>query len=287
MAIELDRVTLDELPELLTVLGAWQVTVAPHQLHPGDLGWNWRFGAEWLAAAVRVWRRDDEVVAVGLLDEPTLLRLAIAPSDQADEELARRLCDTLDAPGLVLAGGEVAVEAPRGSRVRELLAAAGWQEGDPWTPLHLDLSEPVEPPTVRISAIGPDQVSERCAVQRAAFESSTFTDDRWLAMAAGPAYADARCLVAYDQDDVAVAAATVWSAGPGRAGLLEPLGVHRDHRGHGYGIAITRGAAATLRELGSASAVVCTPSSNAGAVATYAAAGFERLPEVHDLTRGA
>ncbi|NUT99230.1 MAG: GNAT family N-acetyltransferase, partial [Saccharothrix sp.] len=75
------------------------------------------------------------------------------------------------------------------------------------------------------------------------------------------------------------------SAGPGRPGLLEPMGVHRDHRGHGYGKAITVAAAAALRDMGSSSALVCTPSSNVGAVATYRSAGFEALPEVRDQIR--
>ena len=83
-------------------------------------------------------------------------------------------------------------------------------------------------------------------------------------MAAGLPYADARCLVAYDDQGNAVAAVTVWSAGPGKPGLLEPMGVHREHRGHGYGRAITVAAAAALQELGSSSAIVCTPSSNVG-----------------------
>jgi len=88
-------------------------------------------------------------------------------------------------------------------------------------------------------------------------------------MAAGLPHADARCLVAYDDQGnaVAVAAVTVWWAGPGKPGLLEPMGVHREHRGHGYGKAITVAAAAALQELDSSSAIVCTPSANVGAVA--------------------
>jgi ribosomal protein S18 acetylase RimI-like enzyme len=135
--------------------------------------------------------------------------------------------------------------------------------------------------------IGPDNANVRAAVQRAAFDRSTFTDERWHAMAAGLPYADAQCLVAYDDRDTAVAAATVWSAGPGRPGLLEPVGVHREHRGHGYGTAIAVAAAAALGELGSSSAIVCTESSNVGAVATYKSAGFQQLPEVPDLHRSA
>jgi ribosomal protein S18 acetylase RimI-like enzyme len=122
-------------------------------------------------------------------------------------------------------------------------------------------------------------------VQRAAFDGSTFTDERWHAMAAGLPYADARCLVAYDDQGTAVAAVTVWSAGPGRPGLLEPMGVHREHRGHGFGRAICVAAASALQELGSSSALVCTPSSNAGGVATYRSAGFQERAEVRDRYR--
>jgi hypothetical protein len=80
---------------------------------------------------------------------------------------------------------------------------------------------------------------------------------------------------------------TVWSAGPGKSGLLEPMGVHRDHRGHGSGKAITVAAAAALQKLGSSSAIVCTSSFNAGAVATCKSAGFQQLPEIRDRYRDA
>jgi GNAT superfamily N-acetyltransferase len=95
----------------------------------------------------------------------------------------------------------------------------------------------------------------------------------------------AQVAVGYDGRGNAVAAVTVWSAGLGRPGLLEPMGVHRDHRGHGYGTAITIAAASALREVGSSSAIVCTESSNASGVATYRSAGFRQLPDVPDLHR--
>ncbi|UPK73036.1 hypothetical protein MU582_11295 [Nocardioidaceae bacterium SCSIO 66511] len=44
-------------------------------------------------------------------------------------------------------------------------------------------------------------------------------------------------------------------------------------------------AVAGLRELGSSSALVATPASNRGGVATYLSAGFERLPDRRDLHR--
>jgi ribosomal protein S18 acetylase RimI-like enzyme len=115
--------------------------------------------------------------------------------------------------------------------------------------------------------------------------NSSFTLERWRSMADGWPYRRARCLVGYDANDVAVAAVTVWSAGRGRPGLLEPLGVHRDHRGRGYGTGISLAAAAELREMGASSATVCTPSDNVAGVATYARAGFTVLPDVTDFRR--
>ncbi|GAA1250108.1 GNAT family N-acetyltransferase [Oryzihumus leptocrescens] len=279
---------VDGFSEVVQVLREWQHDGAPVPLHPGDLGWNWRFGAEATVAAVRAWSRDGQVLAAGMMDSPELIRLAIAPEAQHDEELAHQLVADLTRPERgVLPQGDVDVEARCGALFRELLLDAGWVAGEPWTPLQRDLAQPVEDCGLRVEVTGPEQAHARAAVQRAAFERSTFTEERWHTMASGSLYADARCLVAYDDQDTAVAAVTVWSAGPGRPGLLEPMGVHPDHRGHGYGTAITVAAAAALRELGSSSATVCTPSANAGAVATYASAGFQQLPAVPDLHRSA
>ncbi|WP_367128609.1 N-acetyltransferase family protein [Saccharothrix sp. HUAS TT1] len=276
------------LDEAARVLRAWQHDDAPMQLHPGDLGWFRRFGEEAATAAVRTWGRDGRVLAVGLLDGPRLLRLTMAPDARRDAELARRLVEDITEPERgVLPADEVCVESPAGSLVRELLSGGGWRDGEPWTPLRRDLAEPVEDPGVRVEVVGPERAGVRAAVQRAAFDRSTFSEERWRAMAAGAPYADARCLVAHDDRGAAVAAVTVWSAGPGRPGLLEPMGVHRDHRGRGHGRAISVAAAAVLRELGSSSAIVCTPSANAAAVATYRSAGFRQLPEVRDTCRDA
>jgi len=288
MAIVLSKPGADGLCDAVGALREWQYDGAPMQLHPGDLGWFWRFGAAATAAAVRTWRREGQIVAVGLLDDPTLLRLTIAPEAQRDEELAQQLVEDLTEPVRgVLPEGRVYLEAPPGSLVTDLLFAGGWHADEPWTPLRRDLTEPVKDPGVRIQVIVPEQAHVRAAVQRAAFDSSTFTDERWHAMAAGSPYADARCLVAYDDQGNAAAAVTVWSAGPRKPGLLEPMGVHREHRGHGYGKAITVAAAAALQEMGSSSAIVCTRSSNIGAVATYKSAGFRQLPERLDLRRDA
>ncbi|WP_020666224.1 GNAT family N-acetyltransferase [Amycolatopsis nigrescens] len=288
MAITLDKPGVDGLNEAVAELREWQHEGVAWQLHPGDVGWFWRFGPEATAAAVRTWSRDGRILAFGLLDGADLLRLTIAPDARRDEELARRLVeDVIEPEREVLPPGKVSVESPKDALIEDLLSEHGWFTDEPWTPLRRDLAEPVQAPDLRIEVIGPERGHVHAALVRASFDRSTFTEERWHAMAAGLPYTDGRCLVAYDDHDEAVAAVTVWSAGPGKPGVLEPMGVHRDHRGHGYGRAITVAAAAALQELGSSSAAMATPSSNVAAVATYKSSGFQALPEIRDRTRDA
>ena len=288
MGIELCTPAVEQLGEVVEVLRDWQHDASPMQLHPGDLGWYWQFGAEAVAASVRTWRRGGELVAIGFLDGPEVLRLTVAPGVVRDEELARRVVsDAGDPDGPVLPEGEVSVESPNGSRVQELLAEVGWGAGEPWTPLHRDLAGPVQDSGLRIEVVTPGHESEFTAVHRSAWGSGRFTDELWRTMTTGLPFVDGRCLLAYDDRGEPVAGVTVWSAGVGRPGLLEPMGVHADHRGRGYGRAICVAAAAELQALGSSSALVCTLSSLAPAVATYRSAGFQQLPERLDRTRAA
>jgi ribosomal protein S18 acetylase RimI-like enzyme len=288
MRLALSTPAPDRLPALVADLASWQQDGLPVQLHPGDLAWQWRFGSTTLAEGLRAWTVDGTTVAIGLVDAASLIRMAVAPSADHDEELALLLVADLEDPARgVLDASPLTVEARFGTALRSRLRARGWEDRDPWTPLVRDLGHPVEETDLRVEVVGPEHVDDRVAVQRAAFDGSTFSAGLWHQMSQTPAYSSARCLVGYDAEDNAVAAVTVWSAGPGRPGLLEPMGVHRDHRGHGHGTAICLAAAAALRDLGASSATVATPSSNEGGVATYRAAGYRPMPEVTDfvLTR--
>lgn len=280
------------LDEIIEAMASWQEEGAPVQLHPGDLGWAWRLGAQALAEGVRFWRREGQILAAGTVDrEDGLIRMAIAPAVDEDDEFARELLADLSDPERdVLPAGRAYVEARFGDAFRDLLRSSGWEPDEAWTPLRRDLAMPVEDCGLKIEMIDAEHVDDRIvqdrvAVGRASFPNSTFTVDRWRTMAASSAYRQARCLVAYDHDGNAVATTTVWSAGPSRPGLIEPLGAHRDHRGHGHGRAITLAAAAALQAMGSSSATVCTPSTNVAGVAAYVSAGFEKLPDVTDFRR--
>ena len=288
MGIELSTPGIGELGDVVAVLREWQREEVPLQLHPGDLGWFWRFGEDRTAAATRVWRRGGQIVAIGMLDEPDWLRMSISPDVQRDEELAQRIVDDVSAPATgVLIEGKVYVETPMGALVQDLLFKDGWNADAPWVPLRRDLTDPVPDPGARVDVIGAEEAHERTSVQRASFDGSTFTDDRWFAMSDGLPYADARCLVLRNEIGESVAAATVWSAGEGRPGYIEPMGVHRLHRGRGYGTAMVLGCARHLREMGASSIYTVTPATNEGAVATYQAAGMQALDEIRSQYREA
>lgn len=283
------------------VLSSWQYDGGPLHLHPGDLGWHSLRGAAKTAASLRAWSRDGKILALGLLDGPDgLLRMAVDPDLRNDDELARQLADDVnDVQRGVLEAGNAVVEARGAKRFSQLLTREGWQLDEPWTPLSRTFSasdpvdeERIEEAGLRIETIGPDQVDPWVAVHWSAFKGTPFGEEErrdfrewWLTMADGPFYHRARSLAAFDRHDNAVAVATVWSAGPGRPGLVEPMGVHRNHRGYGYGVAISVAAAAALQGMGSSSAIVCTESSNVGAVSTYLAAGFTAHEPVADLQR--
>lgn len=288
MTIVLGTPTAGGVREALGALREWQYDGAPMQLHSGDIGWNYRFGTAETAAVVRTWSRGGRILAVGMLDSPTVLRMTVAPDAFQDGDLARRLVEDVSLPERgVLPEGAVSIEAPLGLLLHDLLTKEGWGVDEPWTPLFRDLAEAVEDPGVLIKAIGPEQAQDFADVLRSAFNTSRPTREYWHAMSAGPFYADARCLGVYDDQGDPAAVVAVWSSKPGKPGLVEPMGVHEDHRGRGYGRAITVAGAAALREMGSSSVRVCTPSSNVGGVATYKAAGFEATPEIGDRIRKA
>src|SRR5690606_21460086 len=134
MTIVLGAPGVDGLGGVAGVLREWQYEGAPVQLHPGDLGWFWRFGAEATAAAVRTWSRAGRILAVGLLDGPGLVRLAIAPDARQDEELARRLADDMTGRA-VLPEGKAQADASMSPPGQDLPSYRDYTDVTPWPPL--------------------------------------------------------------------------------------------------------------------------------------------------------
>lgn len=292
---------VSDLRQIATELSGWQHDHGNLQLHPGDLGWHSLVGSTKTAADLRVWSRDGKLVALGLLDEPGVLRMAMDPAAFDDDELARQITSDVSTPDSgVLAAGEAAIEARGASSLQRFLSDEGWTADELWTPFRRALPHPIghgqtDRRQFRIeTVVRPGQEEAWLRVHWSAFRGTTFgaADKRrrleqWGNMMRGP-FADlSRSLIAFDTDDNAVAVTTVWSAGADRPGLIEPMGVHRDHRGRGYAVAITDAAAAALEEMGSTSAFVAAVNSNAGALATYESAGFTPHEPIADLKRPA
>lgn len=275
------------------MLGEWQHDRGPLHLHPGDLGWYSLRGPAAAAAATRVWSQDEAILAIALLDGPELLRFAINPEWHRDRTLASRIVADVNNSAIgIFSEGEVTIEARGARALNEQLAQKGWTPDEPWTPLHRDLAVPPEFSGFRIETVEPRHTAEWAAVHWSAFRGTPIPNERiqrivdgWCLATESPFYDLAQILLLRCDDGHAVAVAAVWSAGKGRPGLIEPLAVHQEHRGRGYGTAMTHAAADALRKMGSSSAIVCAESSNAGAVATYLAAGFTAYPEITDWHR--
>lgn len=285
-----------ELVRITDLMSTWQTDPWVGHLHPGDLGWRTLVGAEATAEDLRVWSVGARTVAVGLIDDG-VLRLALDLAAADDDDAAAHLACTLeDSAQDLFSDGEWLVEARGATALRRLLIASGWTDDEPWSPLALDLSVtrlPLPTRTLRVERVGLEAAEDWTSVHWSAFQGTPFTGERrdrftsrWGTMLTGPLADRAQCLMGYDEQGQPVAVATVWSAGQGRPGLIEPMGVHRDHHGHGYGTAITVAGARALQLAGASSAVVAAEDSNPAALATYRAAGFRSLGTVRDLRRG-
>jgi hypothetical protein len=95
MPITVQTSTPKALEAVIRALACWQRDGLPVQLHPGDLGWHGRFGTGVLAGSLRVWSRDDEIVAMGLVDGD-VIRMALAPSVDQDDDVGRALVRDLE-----------------------------------------------------------------------------------------------------------------------------------------------------------------------------------------------
>lgn len=145
MKFQMRRPEVAELERVRDVLGHWQIDEGHLHLHPGDLGWFALRGAPATADAVRVWFEDERAVAISLLDGAQLLRFAMDPTRRQDELLAQQIAADVADPGVgVLEAGAATIEARGASALGTTLAGLGWSPDEPWTPLHRDLSDPVD-----------------------------------------------------------------------------------------------------------------------------------------------
>jgi ribosomal protein S18 acetylase RimI-like enzyme len=288
MGHSVEHVTRAGAGAAIDALMSWEAPGCyPTGLHAGDVGWQLRMDDDVVERSLIVVRDGADVVAVAILDQPSLLRPAVRPDRVHDLQLASVLADLAD--GTEGTAPSSSSEAPGGSALRTVLSSRGWTvDTDAWTVLYRPLSaadaadsDPLSRPLADDS-----DIAERVEVQRSAFEGSTFTVQRWHQMAAGPGFDPALDLLRRADDGTPVAAATGWSAGPGRCGILEPVAAHPDAAGHGHGRAVSRAVIAALARAGASGVAVHTPVSNTGAVRAYEACGLRQVELTTDLVRG-
>jgi ribosomal protein S18 acetylase RimI-like enzyme len=128
-------------------------------------------------------------------------------------------------------------------------------------------------------------IADRVVVQQCAFDRSTFTVDKWHAMAENPVFRPEFDLLARDTHGAPVAAVTAWFNGVGKCARIEPMGTHREHRRQGHGKRVLQAAFAALAREGAASVCVVTPGSNTAAVELYHAAGFRLIGSLQAMVR--
>lgn len=258
-------------------------------LQAGDLGWKLRFGRQQAAESLREWRSPEgKTVAVVCQDSPTDWWLAIDPAHTHDLPLADSIANWAIEEN---AGASVSVDGPGSPAVwRQAFEERGFEAASDawahlWKPLSIADAVPVSGTDV---TFGNDQaIADRVAVHRAAFTSSTFTVQGWHDMAAGPSFRPEFDLLARDDAGEPVAAITVWLPGPGKCGVIEPMGTHPHYRRRGHGRRVILAACAALAGAGASGVCVVTPESNPAAVGVYQAAGMRRISQLSFMVRPA
>jgi ribosomal protein S18 acetylase RimI-like enzyme len=286
-------VTVEKVPpsgagELIDALVTW----APAgcyvgALHAGDVGWQLRLADGSTESGLLAVVDGDALVGVALLDAPTVLRPLIRPDCVHDLAVATALLEYVDA----MPRDDAAFsDAASGSAFRSLLSAAGWElDPDPWVALYRPLTpaDGNRDDPLCSELTNAADIADRVAVQRAAFANSTFTVERWHQMAAGPGFDPAFEFLRRNADGTPVAAATGWSAGPGKCGILEPVGTDPAYSGQGHGKAVSLAVIAALAHGGASGVTVWTPASNSAAIRTYEACGLRQVEISRAMTRPA
>lgn len=261
-------------------------------LHAGDVGWQLRLADGATDCGLVVVRDGVELVAVALRDSPTTLRPLVRPDRMHDLAVATTLLKYADA---MPRDSAAYTDAACGSTYRSLLSAAGWDvDPDPWVALYRPLSAAdgesiaVDDSGAQATTLKTDEdIADRVAVQRAAFERSTFTVDRWHQMAASPAFDPAYEYLRRTADGTPVAAATGWSGGRGKCAILEPVGADPEYSGQGHGKAVSLAVIAALARGGSSGVTVWTPAFNTAAIRTYESCGLRQVEIARAMVRPA
>lgn len=277
----------ENLPQIIATLADWEpLDGCGGDVQAGDVGWMFRFGPDQTASSlVEIADEDGTPGAVFLKDGDGVWLFAMDPALTRDRALADAIASWADD---IQGDGPLWIDGPTAPALwRQVLVHQGFEaSAEPWVHLWKPLGEQG---IVDIAGVSPtlteSDVSDRIAVLTAAFERSTFTVDKWHAMAAGTCFRPELDLLARDHSGNPVAALTAWMSGVGKCGLIEPMGTHPDFRRQGHGRRLLQAAFAALAREGASSVCVVTPVSNVAAVELYRSAGFIRIGTLQAMER--
>ncbi len=272
-------------PAVSAALRDWEAVYGcGWQLQAGDLGWALRFEPDLRADQIQVWRNDaGEPVAVVVIDQPGAARCAVAPGYLHDHALARAMVADLTGRLDRAEGGPWIDPPPGPCALSRALIEAGYEpEPDLWLHLWRPLPGPPVEPSTTGGEIRPCQdtdLEERVALQRAAFDGSSMTPDRYARLRTVPGYAAELDLVHEAKDGTLSAFCLAWPGPPAGTGLLEPVGSHPRYRGQGHAKATVAAALDRLAALGASGVAVVTPLRNTAAVRLYRSLGMSVVGE--------
>ncbi len=219
-----------------------------------------RLGREHVAASLVEWRASNgDTGAIALRDSNSSWWFATDQVLFADRSLATAIADWADS----IQGDEpLEIGGPWVPAVwRQVFAERGFEATtDAWAQLWnpLGFAAIVDVPGVETTS-DDRSIAARVAVQKAAFVNSTFTVEKWHAMASGPSFRRELDLLARNDAGEPVAAVTAWLAGVGKCGMLEPMGTHPEHRRQGHGRRVVLAACAALGESRGKRCLCCNP----------------------------
>jgi GNAT superfamily N-acetyltransferase len=122
--------------------------------------------------------------------------------------------------------------------------------------LEADLEDPQVPEGYRLRTVGPADLERRVEVHRAAFAPSRVVPESYARLQREWPYRLDLDHVVEAPDGSFAAFCLAWLDEENRAGLLEPVGTHPDHRRRGLATAVCLGALRALRAEGATVAVI-------------------------------
>ena len=139
-----------------------------------------------------------------------------------------------------------------------------------------ELGEPQVPDGYRLRTVGPADLERRVEVHRAAFAPSRVVPESYARLQREWPYRMDLDHVIEAPDGTFAAFCLAWLDEENRAGLLEPVGTHPDHRRRGLATAVCLGALRALRAEGATVAVIGSVDPSP-AETVYEGIGFESV----------